>query len=131
MIGQVNARAGPLQSFLVAGAASGHRAGGAGQQLVIGQVNARAGPCSGSWSPANRWPSSRWCRPAAGDRSGSTRAGPLQLFLVTGATGGHRAGGAGQLPVIGRGVPGQGRCSGSWSPAQPVAIEQVVLASSW
>uniref|UniRef100_UPI003B9FE036 hypothetical protein n=1 Tax=Aeromonas enteropelogenes TaxID=29489 RepID=UPI003B9FE036 len=31
--------------------------------------------------------------------------------------------GAGQLPVIGRGVPGQGRCSRSWSPAQPVAIE--------
>ncbi|MCX4116729.1 hypothetical protein [Aeromonas hydrophila] len=61
----------------------------------------------------------------------STRAGPLQSFLVAGAAGGHRGGGAGQLPVIGRGVPGQGRCSRSWSPAQPVAIDPVVPASSW
>ena len=60
----------------------------------------------------------------------NARAGPLQPFLVAGATGGHQGGGAGQLPVIGRGVPGQGRCSRSWSPAQPVAIEQVVLVSS-
>ncbi|MCX4116750.1 hypothetical protein [Aeromonas hydrophila] len=40
----MSTRAGPLLSFLVAGATGGHRAGGAGQQLVIGQVNARAGP---------------------------------------------------------------------------------------
>ncbi|QXB31788.1 hypothetical protein I6L35_20775 (plasmid) [Aeromonas sp. FDAARGOS 1405] len=59
----------------------------------------------------------------------NTRAGPLQSFLVIGAAVGHRSGGAGQQLVIGRGVPGQGPCSGSWSPVQPVAIEQVVPAS--
>ncbi|WP_421198688.1 hypothetical protein [Aeromonas enteropelogenes] len=59
----------------------------------------------------------------------NARAGPLQLFLVAGATGGHRSCGAGQQLVICRGVPGLGRCSCSWSPAQPVAIEQVVPAS--
>ncbi|WP_421198576.1 hypothetical protein [Aeromonas enteropelogenes] len=93
VIGQVNTRAGPLQLFLVTGATGGHRSGGAGQQLVIGQVNTRAGPCSGSWSPAQPVAIDPVGGPAAGERSGSTRAGPLQSFLVAGAAGGHRSGG--------------------------------------
>ena len=85
-------RAEPLQSFLVAGAAGGHRDGGAGQQLVIGQGVPRLGPCSGSWSPEQPVAIETVSWPAAGDRSGSTRAGPLQRLLVAGAAGGHRGG---------------------------------------
>ncbi|WP_421198592.1 hypothetical protein, partial [Aeromonas enteropelogenes] len=64
----------------------------AGQQLVIGQGLPGQGPCSGSWSPAQPVAIDPVSWLAAGDRSVSTRAGPLQSFMVAGAAGGHRSG---------------------------------------
>ncbi|MGN5021875.1 hypothetical protein [Aeromonas caviae] len=97
----MNTRAGPLQRFLVTG-----------EPVAIDLVSwLAAGDRSGEYqgkAPTavpgrrrSRWPSSGGAGQQLVIGQANTRAGPLQPFLVTGATGGHRAGGAGQLQVIG------------------------------